>query len=102
MIQDCSQNGAVTAKTYYNCPGWVLHHNTDLWRVLRQSRSTMASGHRRSLLCQHLCGNMISPGTRNSEKPAYPLSKVRPNFSPLFVEDPRNRIAGSFRPVEFS
>jgi alpha-L-fucosidase 2 len=32
MISDLSQTGKVTAKEYYNAPGWVLHHNTDLWR----------------------------------------------------------------------
>ena len=32
MIKDLSENGAKTAKTYYNAGGWVAHHNTDLWR----------------------------------------------------------------------
>lgn len=32
MVHDLSQTGQLTAKTYYNAPGWVLHHNTDLWR----------------------------------------------------------------------
>lgn len=32
MIHELSQTGRITAKTYYNAPGWVLHHNTDLWR----------------------------------------------------------------------
>lgn len=25
------QTGAVVAKEHYNCRGWVLHHNTDIW-----------------------------------------------------------------------
>jgi alpha-L-fucosidase 2 len=32
MIEELSQTGKETAKEYYNAPGWVLHHNTDLWR----------------------------------------------------------------------
>jgi len=32
MIKDLSENGVKTAKTYYNAGGWVVHHNTDLWR----------------------------------------------------------------------
>ncbi len=32
LIKDLSKTGASTAKTYYNCSGWVVHHNTDLWR----------------------------------------------------------------------
>lgn len=32
MIEELSQTGKETAKDYYNAPGWVLHHNTDIWR----------------------------------------------------------------------
>ena len=32
MIEELSQAGKKTAKEHYNAPGWVLHHNTDLWR----------------------------------------------------------------------
>ncbi len=31
LIKDLSQAGNATAQAYYNAPGWVLHHNTDLW-----------------------------------------------------------------------
>ena len=33
MIRDLSETGTKTAKDMYGCPGWVAHHNTDLWRV---------------------------------------------------------------------
>jgi len=32
MIEDCAITGRKTAQAHYNCRGWVLHHNTDLWR----------------------------------------------------------------------
>ncbi len=32
MIRELSEAGSQTAKEYYNARGWVLHHNTDLWR----------------------------------------------------------------------
>ncbi|WP_342648367.1 glycoside hydrolase N-terminal domain-containing protein [Mucilaginibacter sp. CSA2-8R] len=32
MIDDLVKNGELTAKAHYGAPGWVLHHNTDLWR----------------------------------------------------------------------
>jgi len=32
LMDDLMITGAKTAKDYYNCRGWVLHHNTDLWR----------------------------------------------------------------------
>jgi alpha-L-fucosidase 2 len=32
MVDELVQTGKQTAKAHYNMPGWVLHHNTDLWR----------------------------------------------------------------------
>lgn len=32
MIEELAETGKQTAKDHYNAPGWVLHHNTDLWR----------------------------------------------------------------------
>ncbi|HZK39409.1 MAG TPA: glycoside hydrolase family 95 protein [Clostridia bacterium] len=32
MIKDISISGQKTAKDYYNAPGFVCHHNIDLWR----------------------------------------------------------------------
>jgi alpha-L-fucosidase 2 len=33
LIDDLQITGAKTAKAHYNARGWVLHHNTDLWRA---------------------------------------------------------------------
>lgn len=33
MVMDLTQTGARTAKEMYNARGWVVHHNTDLWRA---------------------------------------------------------------------
>jgi len=32
IVDDLSQTGKLTAKEHYGAPGWVLHHNTDIWR----------------------------------------------------------------------
>lgn len=32
MIRELSEAGQKTARNYYNARGWVLHHNTDVWR----------------------------------------------------------------------
>jgi len=32
MIADCAETGKTVAKEHYNTTGWVLHHNTDIWR----------------------------------------------------------------------
>lgn len=33
MIAELAEQGRITAKTYYDAAGWVLHHNTDIWRA---------------------------------------------------------------------
>ena len=32
FIRDIVKTGEKTAKNYYNCRGWVCHHNVDLWK----------------------------------------------------------------------
>ncbi len=32
LIDECMESGRITARQHYDCDGWVLHHNTDLWR----------------------------------------------------------------------
>lgn len=32
MVEETVEPGTIVAKVHYNAPGWVLHHNTDLWR----------------------------------------------------------------------
>jgi alpha-L-fucosidase 2 len=32
LIEEAAEAGKVTAKEHYQARGWVLHHNTDLWR----------------------------------------------------------------------
>lgn len=33
MVRELAESGALTARTMYDAPGWVVHHNTDLWRA---------------------------------------------------------------------
>lgn len=33
MIKELAETGHQTAKDMYNAKGWVVHHNTDIWRV---------------------------------------------------------------------
>ncbi len=33
LTKDASVTGAATAANHYNADGWVLHHNTDIWRL---------------------------------------------------------------------
>ncbi|RZK63000.1 MAG: glycoside hydrolase family 95 protein, partial [Hymenobacter sp.] len=36
MLKDLSVSGQQAARTMYGARGWVLHHNTDLWRITGQ------------------------------------------------------------------
>jgi alpha-L-fucosidase 2 len=36
MLQDLSVTGQQSARTMYGARGWVLHHNTDIWRITGQ------------------------------------------------------------------
>ena len=33
MVKELSQTGQKTAKEMYGARGWVVHHNTDIWRI---------------------------------------------------------------------
>lgn len=33
MVRELSQTGKLTAEDMYGAQGWVLHHNTDIWRI---------------------------------------------------------------------
>lgn len=33
LVEDVAQSGAEIAREHYGAKGWVLHHNTDLWRA---------------------------------------------------------------------
>ncbi len=93
MLEDCSHTGALTARTFYDCPGWVLHHNTDLWRgtapINASNHGIWVTGG--AWLCQHLWFRYVFTGDRHFlEKRAYPLMKGAAEFFTGFlVEDPK-------------
>ncbi len=82
MIRDLSESGAKTAKTYYNAGGWVLHHNTDLWRgtaPVDAARYGMwpVGG---SWLCQHIWEHYLFTGDVEFLKEYYPIMKGSAQF----------------------
>jgi alpha-L-fucosidase 2 len=78
MIADCAVTGRDTARAHYGAPGWVLHHNTDLWRgtapINNSDHGIWPSGG--SWLCQHLWEHYLYNGDKTFlAKRAYPLMK---------------------------
>lgn len=92
MLQDISTTGAEIAKVHYNASGWVLHHNTDLWRgaapINNSNHGIWPSGG--AWLCQHLWWHYLFGGDKEFlRKQAYPLMKQASLFHlDTLVEDP--------------
>ncbi|MCK4998116.1 MAG: glycoside hydrolase family 95 protein [Anaerohalosphaera sp.] len=94
MIAECAVTGAKTAKTFYDCGGWVLHHNTDIWRgtapINASNHGIWMSGS--GWLCQHLWLRYAytQDETFLAER-AYPIMKGAAEFyADFLIEDPRN------------
>ena len=92
-IQELSQSGRETAKEYYNAPGWVLHHNTDLWRgtaPINASNHGIWQGGS-GWLCDHLWEHYLFTQDKTFLKDsAYPIMKSSAQFySHVLVKDPK-------------
>lgn len=92
LIEDVAETGARTAEAYYDARGWVLHHNTDLWRG---SAAINASNHGiwvtgGAWLAQHLWMHYEYGGNlRFLEDRAYPIMRdAALFFVDYLVEDP--------------
>jgi len=93
LVKDLSETGAKTARTYYNCDGWTVHHNTDLWRgtaPVDAARYGMwpVGG---AWLCLHLWEHYAFSGDKNILHDNYPLMRGAAQFFlELLVEDPKH------------
>jgi alpha-L-fucosidase 2 len=93
LIKDLSEAGAKTAKAYYNTDGWVVHHNTDLWRgtapVDAARYGMWPSGG--AWLCQHLWEHYAFTGDTNFLRETYPVMRGAAQFLlGVLVEDPKH------------
>jgi alpha-L-fucosidase 2 len=93
MLDDVAESGRKTAMAHYGCRGWVLHHNTDLWRgtapINAANHGIWVTGG--AWLCQDLWERYAFTGDREFlEKRAYPLMKGAATFFVDFlVKDPK-------------
>lgn len=93
MLDDLVISGRKTAQTHYGCRGWVLHHNTDIWRGTAPINATnhgiWVSGS--GWLCQHLWLHYQFTGDKEFlMKRAYPIMKEAALFYVDFlVKDPK-------------
>ncbi len=94
MLEDLAVAGRRTAKVHYNSDGWVLHHNTDLWRgtapINASNHGIWPTGG--AWLCQNLWWHYQFTGDREFlAKRAYPIMKESAVFfTQTLTEDPRS------------
>lgn len=91
MVRELSENGREAARNMYGCRGWVLHHNTDLWRCTGAvDRSYCGIWPTCSAwLCQHIWDRYLFSGDKSFLKEMYPVLKSACEFYVDFlVEDP--------------
>lgn len=91
MIKELSVTGKRTAEDMYGCKGWVLHHNTDIWRINGPVDGAYwglwPSGG--AWLCQHLWDKYLFNGNKSYLKSIYPVLKSATEFYLNFlVEEP--------------
>lgn len=81
MIDDLAISGARTAHEQYGCRGWVVHHNTDIWRgtaPINGIDGVWPTGG--AWLCQHLWEHYLFTGDKKFLSRAYPVMKQASQF----------------------
>lgn len=91
MTKEVSETGKETAKIMYGANGWVLHHNTDIWRVtgaIDKAPSGMwPSGG--AWLCRHLWERYLYTGNVEYLRSVYPIMKEAGRFfDEIMVKEP--------------
>jgi alpha-L-fucosidase 2 len=92
LTKDLSETGAKTAKDYYNRDGWVLFHNTDLWRgaapvdAARYGMWPLGG----AWLCQSIWEHYAFGGDKQFLRENYPVMRGAAQFLlELLVEYPK-------------
>lgn len=93
LIQEVSKTGTVAAKIMYGKDGWVLHHNTDIWRVTgaidhATSGMWMTGG---AWVCNQLYQHYLYTGDKDFLEKAYPVMKRAAIFlDEMLVREPEH------------
>lgn len=82
MVRELSEGGRRTASSLYQARGWVLHHNTDLWRTTAPVEGPLwgmwPSGG--AWLCQHLFWRYLFSGDLEVLRSVYPILRGAAEF----------------------
>jgi len=91
MVKELLVSGSKTAQSMYGMPGWVMHHNTDIWRNTGAIDGVYwglwpCGG---AWLCQHLWYKYLYNGDKEYLKSVYPVLKGASQFYQSFlIEEP--------------
>ncbi len=93
LINDVSHTGHDAARIMYGADGWVLHHNTDLWRVTgaidKAPSGLWSTGG--AWMCQHLWEHYLYTGDKNFLADVYPTMENAARFiNQILVRNPNN------------
>lgn len=91
MVKELYENGQEAAREMYGCRGWVLHHNTDLWRMNGAVDRAYCGPWPtcNAWLCQHLWDRYLYSGDKEYLASVYPILKSASEFFVDFlVRDP--------------
>ncbi len=90
MVRDLAVTGRQSARVMYGANGWMLHHNTDLWRftgAIDGDPGLWPTG--AAWLCQPLWEKYLYHGDRSYLASVYPILKGATEFFQSFlVEEP--------------
>ena len=93
LIEEVAKTGSITAKQQYGAPGWILHHNTDIWGAtapIDAAKHGIWQGGA-AWLCHHLWEHFLF--TMDSvflRDTAYPMMKQAAMFyAHNLVKDPK-------------
>ena len=92
MIRELAVTGQDAAKIMYGARGWVLHHNTDIWRITgavdhAASGMWLAGG---AWTSQHLWEHYLYQGDKQFLQSVYPIMKEAARFFIDFmIPDPK-------------
>ncbi len=91
LIREVAQTGRQTAREMYGADGWVLHHNTDQWRITgpvdRAATGLWPMGS--AWLCRHLWEHYLFTGDKAFLREVFPIMRDAARFySQILVEHP--------------
>lgn len=93
MVKEVAETGAETARLMYGARGWVLHHNTDIWRTtgpvdFAEPGMWPTGG---AWFCRHLWEHYLHTGDTDFLREVYPVMKgAALFFLDFLMEEPEH------------